>query len=139
MRENFSIHGISDFLNQIIVWAKENKSILGLALVGSYARNQARKDSDIDLVILISDSAKYILNYEWVKQFGDIEKIRQVNYGAVTSWHVHYKNAYEVEFGITSPSWADIPAEQGTREVVTDGIVILFDPKELLSKLMASL
>ena len=65
--------------------------------------------------------------------------MRQENYGAITSWHVHYKNSYEVEFGMTLPRWAEIPIESGTQKVVMDGCVILYDPQQRLSDLMAIL
>jgi predicted nucleotidyltransferase len=39
----------------IVDWAKELRSIRGLALVGSHARHQARPDSDIDLVLLVDN------------------------------------------------------------------------------------
>ncbi len=130
---------IYDFLRTVIAWAKKNPDIEGIALVGSYARNQARDDSDIDLVILTHYQNHYVSNCDWLKQFGNPEMLRLENYGALTSWHVHYKNFHEVEFGIAPLSWADIPVEQGTKEVILQGILILYDPKELFKKMIISL
>jgi len=137
--KRYGIRHIADFLDRIIAWAKTNKEITGVVLVGSYARNQAKKDSDIDLVILTNKADKYISDCEWLKQFGEIQNIKSINYGALTSWHVNYKNNHEVEFGITMPNWTDIPVEQGTREVVNGGIIILHDPRGLFRKLMADI
>ncbi|VVC75429.1 hypothetical protein AQUSIP_07190 [Aquicella siphonis] len=130
---------ITGFLDDVINWAKQNNEIIGIALVGSYARNQAKEDSDIDLVILSCKPEKYLSNNEWLKKFGKCINIKRENYGAVTSWHVSYQDGHEVEFGIASPSWADIPAEQGTKEVVTHGIVIIYDPKALFIRLITCL
>ncbi len=42
-------------LRIVVEWAKAKQQIRGVALVGSYARNQARPGSDIDLVLLTED------------------------------------------------------------------------------------
>jgi predicted nucleotidyltransferase len=137
--KKYDIQHISNYLNRVVAWAKKNTEIDGIALVGSYARNQAKEYSDIDLIILTNSKGAYISNKEWLNQFGDIEISRLENYGAVTSWHVHYKNSHEVEFGIALPSWTNHPVDQGTKEVISDGIIILYDPKDLFKKLINSL
>lgn len=45
---------VQEVLAAVTEWAKV-RSFRGLALVGSYARGQARPDSDIDLVLLTDD------------------------------------------------------------------------------------
>ena len=137
--KNHDVSKIANFLKKVVEWAEKNPDIEGIALVGSYARNQAKNDSDIDLVILTHHQNDYVSNHDWLNQFGHCESIRLENYGAVTSWHVHYKNFHEVEFSIALPSWTDVPVEQGTKEVILQGIIILYDPKELFKKIITSL
>jgi hypothetical protein len=63
-----------------------------------------------------------------MSQFGDITDVRSEDYGAVQSIRVHYANGLEVEFGFANLSWAETePIDEGTAEVVADGMVILLD------------
>ena len=137
--KHLTLNHIVDFLDQVTAWAKKDNTIFGIALVGSYARNQAKDDSDIDLIILTNKHEKYLMDYEWLKNFGRILNVVKAEYGAVTSLHVTYQSGYKVEFGVALPSWASIPVDQGTKEVITDGIVILYDPGKLFLKLMEAL
>lgn len=43
------------FLNSVRKWTNQNEDIKALILVGSYAIGKAREDSDVDLVIIISN------------------------------------------------------------------------------------
>ena len=54
-------------LNKVTQWAK-NTGITGLALIGSYARGEARADSDIDLILVTPQPSMFI--NEGVCQFG---------------------------------------------------------------------
>jgi predicted nucleotidyltransferase len=53
---------IRDFLDPFLQWASVDEDMQGVALVGSYARGEAREDSDIDLVILTSQPQNYLEN-----------------------------------------------------------------------------
>ncbi|MGA8620991.1 MAG: hypothetical protein WB660_21000 [Candidatus Sulfotelmatobacter sp.] len=56
-------------------------------------------------------------------------------YGRVTSLRVWYSRGYEVEYGLTDESWIAFPLDQGTKQVISDGIRILFERESLLSRL----
>ena len=43
----------------------------------------------------------------------------------------------EVEFGITSAEWAEIPVDSGTFRVVSDGSKILVDKSKRLEQLLS--
>ena len=45
---------------QVVAWAGRQSDIRAVALVGSYARGSAHADSDIDLVLLCVDPARYL-------------------------------------------------------------------------------
>ena len=46
----------------------------------------------------------------------------------------------EVEVGIAAPSWAATdPVDPGTRRVVEEGMRIIYDPEELLTRLVGAL
>jgi predicted nucleotidyltransferase len=61
---------ISPLLEQIKVWAASQLAIVGVALVGSYARNKAREDSDIDIVILTTTPELFLEDKKWLNNFG---------------------------------------------------------------------
>jgi hypothetical protein len=48
-------------------------------------------------------------------------------WGKVTSVRVFYLGGQEIEFGIVSLDWCDIPVDAGRYCVVSDGILILKD------------
>ena len=122
---------IQTFLDQFIDWAKLQPDIKAVALVGSHARGAASPDSDIDLVILADDPIGYIANQSWARRFGLIERHRIEDWGKVTSLRVWYEGGPEVEFGFSAIDWANKPLDKGTRKVIDEGIVILYDPQAL--------
>ena len=114
-------------------WVASQPDVKAAALVGSYARDAATEGSDVDLLILVSDVAKYIHDQSWVSLFGEVAECREEDWGEVTSVRTFYKDGLEVEYGFTTPSWADIPIDAGSFRVVSDGMKILFDPLDILS------
>jgi len=128
---------IHNLLKEIKNWAHRNNDLDSLLLVGSYARNKARQDSDIDLVLIFNDPKKYVNNLDWIKEFGEIEKYEIEYWGRVTSIRTWYKNGMEVEFGITSAEWAEIPVDSGTFRVVSDGSKIMVDKYKKLEQLLS--
>ncbi len=117
-------------------WAERRDDIRALALVGSYARGDARADSDIDLVLLCSDPAGYIRQMGWVSTFGDVVRSQVEDWGKVQSVRVLYRTGTEVEFGITGLDWAAVPPDSGTSDVLKKGSSILLDRDALLSRVM---
>ena len=41
----------------------------------------------------------------------------------------------EIEYNFSTPSWASLPVDAGTRRVLNDGVKILYDPTGLLDAL----
>ena len=121
-------------------WLFELKGVRGVLLVGSHARGEASKDSDIDLVILTDTPSDLLNTTDWTNQFGRIQKIEQEDWGLVQSLRVHYENGDEIEYGITTREWAGVnPIDKGTREVLKGGHQILFDPESIFKKISEKL
>ena len=131
MKMNKPIH---DFLDAFVAWASNQPDVQGVALVGSHARGTAKEDSDIDLVILTDKPRKYLDEIQWTKRFGVVEKHQTEDYGKLISSRIWYQNGPEVEYGITTPDWAATPLDTGTREVIQNGMVVLFERGPLLSQ-----
>jgi hypothetical protein len=131
---------INPFLSQVKAWAANRPDILAIALVGSYARGAARADSDIDLVLICESAQPYLADESWLSTFGKPMRIETEDWGLVQSKRVFYDDGAEVEFGITAPEWtATDPVDEGTRQVIGDGVQIVSDPAGLLAALLRAL
>jgi predicted nucleotidyltransferase len=129
-----TINDIRDFLDDFIAWASAREDVQAVALVGSYARGEARDDSDIDLVLLSDGPPKYLEDLNWIECFGAMEKYQTEDYVKLISIRVWYRNEVEVEYGITTPDWAATPLDAGTQRVLRDGMIVLFERGNLLSQ-----
>lgn len=128
-----TVLNLEDFLEAVSKWADGRDDVVGVALVGSHARNAARPDSDVDLAVLCADPRVLTADHGWLANFGEIRKAGTERYGPVTSLRVFYNGGFEVEFGIVEPSWVGIPLDSGTRRVILDGMRIVYDPDGLFA------
>ena len=126
---------VKAFLDKFSGWASLRPDIEGAALVGSYARDAADEESDVDLIILTKESERYLRDPAWVAAFGEVTKRKVEDWGRVKSLRVFYRDGLEVEYGFALPDWVDIPVDPGTHRVVSGGMKILFDPRGLLIRL----
>ena len=125
---------VKDLVNAIVKWAEFKPDILGVALVGSYARDETKIDSDVDLMFLTLTPKELIDRPDWITEFGNIKSIKVEDWGLVTSVRVFYQDDLEVEYGITTSEWVRLPIDGGTRRVISNGIKILLDKSGLLEK-----
>jgi uncharacterized protein len=130
-------------LEEVTQWASGRTDIAAAALVGSWARGAARIDSDIDLMFLAANPASFRQHEEWVNEIqwavvdAEIDEWEDKDYGVIWSRHIHLNNEIQIEFGFGFPSWASVdPVDTGTFRVMNDGCSILYDPENLLSKLI---
>ena len=125
-------------LSEILIWVEREQAARGLALVGSYARGAAHPDSDIDVLILVRDPESFVSQtwldeINWRRLRASPVAIHVAQYGVVWSSHVQLDNGFEVEFAFASLSWAsDRPLDAGTRQAISDGCRVLYDPDGLL-------
>ena len=125
---------IDRFLNDITTWASNRADIQALALIGSYARNAARETSDVDLVLIATDRNLYLQDTSWVQQFGTVKEQQIEDYGLLISVRVFYMDGFEVEYGIADERWSAMPLDKGTRRVIADGMRVLFERGNILSR-----
>ena len=116
-----------EFLSLAARWANAEPAVSALVLVGSWARGQNRPDSDMDLVILTDDKGKFLEDPAYFGRFGEISRQNVEHYGRCTSVRVFYEDGREVEFGLVDSAWADVPLDEGTRQVLSDGFRVLVD------------
>jgi len=125
----------TSLINDVRKWAELREDVLGLAVVGSHARGDARPNSEIDLVLVCSEPNGLLVDTTWVSTFGDAQEICREDWGLVQSVRVVYQGAPEVEFGIAGIEWTVLPPDGGTAAVVRGGCSILLDRDGGLSRL----
>ena len=125
---------VESLLADVRAWALGEASVKAVLLVGSHARNEARKDSDVDLVIMAENPDFYTHDATFVNRFGTCMRSTREDYGKLVSIRAFYDHDLEVEFGITSPDWASLPLDAGTRGVLSDGYKILVDKNNSLQE-----
>ena len=126
---------VVSFLDIVRTWAAENLEISAVALAGSHAHGRARPESDIDLVVL-SDTPEPLRSRDWLPVFGSVDSVKTEQFGILTAHHTSYAQHGEVEVGVAPTSWASVPVDEGTRRVVSDGIVIVYDRSDMLQRLV---
>jgi uncharacterized protein len=134
---------VANILSAIKTWAESQPEIDAVALVGSWARKQAKKDSDIDLMILTPNPNLFFQDTKWFNRISwqDLN-LKIVNYddriyGVVKSRHLFFEHGQRIEFSFGYPSWANTnPIDPGTLIVVTSGIEIICDRYEALKSLI---
>jgi hypothetical protein len=71
---------------------------------------------------------------EWINEFGDAKSIKVEDWGQVTSLRVFCQEDLEVEYGITTLEWAREPLDEGTRQVIADGMEVMLDKSGILEQ-----
>ena len=119
-------------------WARAREDVLGVALVGSHARGEARVDSDVDLVIVCIDRARYLAKTDWLAGFGEVESAAIEDWGKVQSLRVQYADQLEMDLGFAETDWTEVPPDPGTAAVLRAGCVILLDRDGALARVLQS-
>jgi len=127
-------HLPEDLIEAITNWAEVDARIVALALVGSHARGEANPTSDIDLIVVCKNPPELLNDQSWTQQFGPGKTSGVEDYTRVQSVRVFYDDGAEVEFGVTSLAWTNIPIDDGTMTVMRNGMRILYDPEKRLKR-----
>ncbi len=118
-------------INAVSQWAAQDDRIIAVALVGSHARNEARADSDIDLVLICENPDALLQDVSWAQEFGEARVGDIEDYGLVRSVRAFYAHGPEVEFGLTSKEWVTSPIDEETAKVMLAGLRTLYDAGRL--------
>lgn len=90
---------------------------------------------------MITEDKHHLLNLDWIEVYGKPQKYIREEYGACTSIRVFYEDQTEVEYGLVDLTWLSRPLDKGTRKVLEDGYLVLYDSygidKENIEKLLA--
>jgi hypothetical protein len=133
------MQAVEVFLQAFVRWAERQWEIEAVALVGSWARGEARPGSDIDLVLVVADPATYLNDDAWLRQFGTLRAVWREDWGLVQSRRALYEDGSEVEFGLTTLEWlATDRLDAGTAAVIRGGVRVLLDRTGNLGRLIAA-
>jgi uncharacterized protein len=129
---------VEAFERSAAAWAEARADIRAAAIVGSWARDAAREESDLDVVLLTTQPAAYTDHDDWIAGLAPgAGLVRTGNWGPIVEHRLKLPSGLEVEVGVGLPSWADAsPVDPGTRRVVRNGIRAIFDPEGLLARLI---
>lgn len=79
----------------------------------------------------------WIDEIDWESMSSNVKDWEDKNYGLVWSRHIYLGDRTEIEFSFGLPSWASIdPLDSGTLSLIKNGFRILYDPKNLLERLL---
>lgn len=114
-----------------------------LAVCGSGARGNPRPDSDLDLLIVARDVARWRDAHDWIGElpYGEARLAYRshtaARYGAVWSAHIRLEPDAALELTFAAPDWANHdPVDPGTRQVVRDAFAIVVDKDKHLARLV---
>jgi hypothetical protein len=131
-------------LNAIADWALHREDTRALALVGSWARGDPHRGSDIDLLLISDRADEYRHRQEWIAKIDfesagyRIASSKDVRYGVVWSRHIVLLPNAKAELTFAPRCWARTDrVDAGTRRVVKDAFHIIFDKDGMLAKLVA--
>jgi uncharacterized protein len=130
------VREVDGLLASLRAWAAQRTDVRALALVGSWARDLPRSDSDVDVVLLTDAPSRYINGEDWLASVGGVGLINTQRWGVMTELRFALQSGLEVELGIGTPAWASVaPLDDGTRRVISDGMRAIHDPDGLLARL----
>jgi hypothetical protein len=131
---------VEAFVSGAAAWAAARVDLAAAAIVGSWARDAAREDSDVDLVLLTNEPSAYTEREDWIAGLAPgATLLRTGDWGAIIERRLLLPSGLEVEVGVGLPSWAETaPVDPGTRRVVRGGLREVYDPHGLLAALAAA-
>ncbi|TCZ79368.1 nucleotidyltransferase domain-containing protein [Paenibacillus albiflavus] len=129
------MNNFNEFISDFRVWVYEQSLIIGVALVGSYARGDYKIDSDVDIVIITKDKNLTLEAIENNFIYDRPIQTKREEWGIVTSLRVYYSCGLEVEFGVVGEEWVKEPLDQGTVGVITNGFSIVIDKENVFESI----
>jgi Predicted nucleotidyltransferases len=148
IQENHPImidHKLQQIIPAILEWGRLREEITGVALTGSYARGEAREDSDIDLLIFAENPKTFgqtgwIKDINWNKINLEFRSSNDGFYGNNQFIQFLFTSGLEIEFIFPDREWLnDAPLKPETIYILKKGFVILYDRGQKLKQLQQKL
>lgn len=129
---------VRELLERAREWACLRVDVVAVGLAGSWARGNARMDSDVDLVLLTTTKQDYLDDESWVRELGGLRVVKTEQWGpTMTERRFIFTSGLEIEAGFAPPLWAATdPVDLNLRPIIRKGFRILYDPEGLLERLV---
>lgn len=144
---NFDARRVEQFLSALQTWARNNQRVKGLALVGSWSReDRDRAEADADVVLVVDEPSYFREKSAWMD---DIDwgsaglgpgRWSECDYGSACSRHLKFNDGAEIEVSFVGERWASVdPIDPATRRIAGNGMRVVHDPDGLLGRLLTAL
>ncbi|MGE0765608.1 MAG: hypothetical protein AB7L90_04020 [Hyphomicrobiaceae bacterium] len=144
---NFDARRVEHLLCALKTWASQNQRVKGLALVGSWAReDREHSEADADIVLVVDEPDYFRGQSSWI---GDIDwaaaglgagRWSECDSGPTCSRHLTFDDGAEIEVSFVGRRWASVdPIDPATRRIAGNGMRVVHDPDGLLGRLVTTL
>ncbi len=126
------------FLSTLDQWLNSEPRIDSAAIVGSYARQTAHPESDVDIAILTDSWQDFTTDLSWLEAlFPSARETRVETWGPVKAVRF-WLDELEIELNFSPLFWANVPVDPGTANVVAGGMTIMKDNLSRLQTLVTA-
>jgi len=144
---NFDARQIDRLLSALKTWADSEPRVRGIALVGSWSRDDRdHAEADADVILLVDapdvfrQGAAWIDDIDWASAGLGPGRWSECDYGSACSRHLTFDGGAEIEVSFVAAQWASVnPIEPATRRVAGNGMRVVHDPDGLLGRLLTAL
>jgi aminoglycoside 6-adenylyltransferase len=123
-------------------WAAEREDVRALVLVGSQARSDAPADrhSDLDLILLLDDPARYTRDASWAREFGEpVVTFLEATLDGHWERRVLYETGEDVDFVLFPASVLDrLETSENAAALLARGYRVLVDRAGIEERLAAT-
>ena len=113
---------------RLVAWGEAEPAVESIIVVGSFVRGALTMSSDLDVVILTSAPDSYLQATGWTRRVvGKSRFVCARRWGPMSEVRVRRPSGLQIELGISTPEWAALPLDTGSRRVLRDGSRVLFD------------
>lgn len=120
-----------------------DERVVGAALCGSWAAGRPTMASDVDLIVVTHDRDELVADGGWARAAlpAPAELVRRRRWGPhLTELRYRLGSGLEVEIGVVDAAWVSTdPVDPGTRQVVSDGVQVIYDPAHLLAGVVSGI
>lgn len=146
MRE-FDAGRIELFLSAFKSWAHTSRRVKGIALVGSWSKEERdHAEADADVVLVVDEPAFFRTHSDWMSEIdwgaAGLSEGRwsECDSAAACSRHFTFGDGAEVEVSFVGEDWASVdPIDPAVRRIAGNGMRVVHDPSGLLNRLLATL
>lgn len=128
---------VSKILDKLVDIVSPQCNVKGIILLGSYARGDNRNNSNVNVTIIALNPSEFFKENSWIEHFG---KIFLLNKGEndIISLRIACIEEIQMHLNIVPLTWAETdPIDPETLKVILDGVRVLWDPDNLLHKLIS--